>query len=92
MDEQEKLINEVQLGRRAEEIIDDEMVQDVLKLMRDNIWAGFCNTNLGDEQTLIQLRHMLNAVDSFESNFKEIMETGQLAKATLDELEGQSED
>ncbi len=93
MDEalQDKLIQEARLGKQAESVFSHELTQEILQSMKDRVWAAFSKTPLDDPDTLVGLRHMLNAIEAFESNFQDFVDTGKLAQAKLDE-EGHDED
>ena len=87
-----KLVSETRLGNQAKSLLQDELSQEILSSMKDNIWKGFKATTLGDSETLVSLRYLLKAVESFEENLQEIIDTGDLAQATLKESEDKEDE
>lgn len=76
----------VQDAARAEQLMNDPMIQDSLKKMRENVYLNIRTSHYKDVDDREDLYKMLRVMDEFEETFKRVLKGGQVAQSKLDQL------
>ena len=91
-DQEERQLNtELRRAAQARAIIEDELVKEAFDTLENRILDQFKTCPLRDIESLQGLRYMHNALIGVKSFFEEIVETGTLAQARIDEVVRQNE-
>lgn len=86
MSEERELKNKIQRAEHAERILNDSMVQDALKSMRETVYHNIRTSNFKQIEERENLYKMLKAIDGFEQEFISTINGGKKAKSRLEEL------
>jgi len=76
----------VQDATRAEQLMNDPMIQSSLKKMRENVYLNIRTSHYKDIDDREDLYKMLRVMDEFEEAFKRVMKGGQVAQSKLRQL------
>lgn len=87
MDEaQERIIAD--RGDRAQRLLDDELVRDALKAIRDQAVERFVKSGVDDERERLVARLQIDAAENFVNALLHHVRNGTLAKSNLEKLRG----
>ena len=86
MRDEQKLHEDAVRGERAKQILNDKLVQDALKTMKENVYTNIQTSHFKDIEEREHLYKMLKAIDAFEKEFERHIRGGQKARSLLDKL------
>jgi len=78
-----ELERQKQVGIRAKQIIDDELIKGAINAIRENIYRKIGSSSFDQSKEREDCYHMLRAVESFEGEFKKMINTGRVAQEKL---------
>ncbi len=87
MNEQE-LRQQVARAERARQLLNDPMIQDALKTMRENFFDDIQSSHMKDVETRDNAYLMLKTIGLFELQFKRAIDGGKVAQSILDDIKG----
>ena len=79
------VFKESELGARAEALLRDETYQNAVRSVREGIHLKWANSPVADVEGQHELRLMLKLLDDIESNIFEVVRTGKLAAAQIEQ-------
>jgi hypothetical protein len=82
----EQLTNEQLLGGKAQRAY-DEFIGPFIQEKKLVLFTSFCNLPLTDTDRLMEVKRMMFAIETLESEINNVIETGKLASITLNEEE-----
>ena len=85
-EQEEKLQNEQLLGNRAR-IAYDQFIHQFIEEKRMSLFMAFSNLPLSDTENLMEVKRMLYAIDSLETEILSVIDTGKMASMSLNEEE-----
>jgi len=77
------LNKQVSRGQRAKELLEDPLLQDSLKAIRNKLDNEWKNSPLRDVEGREKIFFLVKAIDEFEAMLISEMETGKLASQQL---------
>ena len=77
------LTKQVSRGQRAKELLEDPLLQDSLKAIRNKLDTEWKNSPLRDVEGREKIFFLVKAIDEFEAMLISEMETGKLASEQL---------
>lgn len=77
---------QVKKGARAKQLLNDPMIQEFLKEIRDSVFTNIRTSHFKDIEEREDLYKMLQVIDRFEGTFNRYINTGKLAQSRLDGL------
>ena len=86
MSEEQILREKAQRADHAERILNDQIVQEALKGMRDVAYDNIRTSHFKDVEERESIYRMLKTIDSFERQFTDAINGGKKAKSRLKEL------
>lgn len=78
-----KLNKDVQRATRAKQLLDDPMIQEIMVSMRHNLHRKIETSEYKNADEREECYRMLRTLESFEGQFKKIMQSGTSATETL---------
>ena len=85
-EQKDQLSNEQLLGGKAQKSY-DEFIDQFCEQKRLSLFEAFRNLPLTDTENLMEVKRMLFAVDTLESDILTVIETGKMASISLNEQE-----
>lgn len=82
----DKLSIEQIIGGKAQRAY-NEFIKDFCDDKRKSLFVAFSNLPLTDTENLMEVKRMLYAVDTLETEIMTVIETGKMASITLNEQE-----
>lgn len=76
----------IKRGARAKQLLDDPMIQDFLKDLRETLFNNIRTSHYRDVDDREDLYKMLRVTDEFEKLFILHINTGKLAQSRLDQM------
>lgn len=80
-----QLLREQERGRRASELLEHPLLTEAIQSLRQEFQTAWINSPARDSEGRERLWHLVKLVDKFESYLKEVMMTGQMASAQIEE-------
>jgi len=74
---------EVNRGERAKQVLHNELYKEAFTALRASLYDGFCHTKFKDSDERDEIWRKQQAVDFIENYLQEVMETGEIARASL---------
>lgn len=81
-----KLESQKRRGEHAARILKDSLVQEVLVGMRETVFHNIKTSHFKQSEEREELYRMLKAIEAFEREFKDRINTGKKAESKLKEL------
>lgn len=85
-DQEEKLQNEQLLGNRAQ-IAYDQFIKSFVDEKRAILFDSFRALPLTEEESLMEVKRMLYAIDALETEILTVIDTGKMASMSLNKDE-----
>jgi hypothetical protein len=86
-EQKEQLENEVVKGRNSETMYEN-YVKEFCQLKREALFMAFSELPLSAEEQLMEVKRMLYAIDTLESEIVSEIKTGEMARQALSEGPG----
>lgn len=79
----DQLEQDIARGIKAQQILNDQLVIDAFQAVKDEVYKQWQSSPARDAEGREKLFLMLKAQERVEAHLRSVMETGQLADATL---------
>ena len=76
-------MDDINRGERASQVLNNEVYKEAFTALRAELYEGFCKTSFKQSDERDEIWRHQQAVDYIEGYLKEVMETGEIARATL---------
>lgn len=83
LNEEQQLRQEADRGRRAQELLDDELMVEAFSLIRTKLTNEWADSPARDTEGREKLWLMLKLLSSVEGHLKTVLETGKMANVQL---------
>lgn len=90
MTDESKARTQMDRGQRAERVLNDPLVKEAFDKIRDEIVEAWENSDADDDRGRHNAYLLQRLLRNFESQFKQIVRTGEAAKRELLEIEKES--
>lgn len=81
----DQALRDVDYGDRAQELLDNEMLQKALSDIREQIKEEMVSIPVSNTEGLVRLRYVARAHEMFESYLTNMIENGKVSKNLLSE-------
>lgn len=86
MREEHELREKINRGEHAARILNDKLVHEALENMKKTVFHNIETSYFKNVEEREDLYKMLRAINSFENQFKQMIDGGKKAKSVLEEI------
>lgn len=86
MNDDDKLATAISKGKRAELLLQDELLTGAFKTMEDSYIEGWRNSEARDTDARERLWHAVQVVGKVQQHLRIVMSNGKLSQRDLEEL------
>src|ERR1700760_631055 len=79
------LQSEMERGRQATELLEHPLLQEALRVLRQDFQTAWVNSPARDSEGRERLWHLVKLVDRFESYLTEVVTTGRMAVQEIEQ-------
>ena len=85
-EQEEQLKREVTLAQQGKAILNNPAFKQALVIRKAQIFEVFCNTKKDQEDVREEAWRTMKNMDALEQYFQQMLETGKMAKTTLESM------